>query len=95
MAVALLSVVTGLDIQVATARTGDLSKFTPTPVNRTMKGNRLLLAPELAKQPRQGNSEPKLPEGCATSAKTARSIFLSEVPGRCVASRSSSTAVLG
>ena len=41
-AVGFLSVATGLDIEVATARTGEATRFAPTPVNRALKGDRYL-----------------------------------------------------
>jgi len=96
-AIALLAVAITLEIQVAAARTGLATTRTgveqPT-VNRTLKGNRLPLVPDASLPPARAE-QPKLPEGCVESAKSARNPFSMEVPGRCVAAIPGQVRVLG
>jgi hypothetical protein len=87
MAVTLLAVAIGLEMQVATARTGVAATRTGIEfpkINRALKGNRLPLVPDASLPPARAE-QPKLPDGCVESAKSARNAFSIEVPGRCVA----------
>jgi hypothetical protein len=88
LAVAMLSFIGSLEIEVAAARSGvQAAPLPPVPVNRTLKGDRLplvpgpsssrpLTAPEL--------DEPKLPDGCHAAMNPPKHAFAPEVPGRCV-----------
>jgi hypothetical protein len=88
-ALAMLSFIGSLEVEVAAARTGVQARpVQAIPVNRTLKGDRLpsvpgpsssrrpLTAPEL--------NEPKLPDGCHAAMNPPKHAFAPEVPGRCV-----------
>jgi hypothetical protein len=49
-------------------------------IDRTLKGDRLQVAPSTISRP-----EPALPKGCLTVAEGHKNIFSAEVPGRCLA----------
>jgi hypothetical protein len=95
VAVAMLSVVIGMETQVATARPGaEPAKITK--INRTLKGDRLPLVPDASlTNPAAGPSEPKLPDGCVASFNAARNAFWVEVPGRCVAAMPARAGMIG
>jgi hypothetical protein len=99
IAVAMLAVAVGMEMQVATARTGVATTRSGVElprVNRALKGNRLPLVPDATRLPPPARAhEPKLPEGCVESAKSARSAFWIEVPGRCVAAIPGRARVIG
>jgi hypothetical protein len=88
-AVAMLSLIASLEVEVASAR----GSAQPAPINRMLKGDRL--APTLATSaesrastlkataPAARAEEPKLPQGCHATFG-ARDIFATEVAGRCV-----------
>jgi hypothetical protein len=86
LATALLSLVAGLEIQLALANaTVDVSAraFAPTPVNRHLKGDRLPIVP-----PQRGENpanEPSLPPGCELRFTSVRNAYKNEVAGRCLA----------
>ncbi|MEA3028036.1 MAG: hypothetical protein QOF91_3321 [Alphaproteobacteria bacterium] len=89
VSVALLSVFTSLEVQVAKARTGLPAGVTGVnwhSVNRALKGDRIpsLPASRSVKPPVSGQTDPKLPDGCVATFGAARNIFWTEVPGRCV-----------
>jgi hypothetical protein len=88
-ALAMLSFIGSLEVEVAAARTGVQARpVQAIPINRTLKGDRLpsvpgpsssrrpLAAPEL--------NEPKLPDGCHAAMNPPKHAFAPEVPGRCV-----------
>lgn len=81
-AVVLLSVIASLEGEVAAARGG----AEPAPVNRALKGDRMLPVRALAASGRwrRGRANPN----CRTNAKppfsTRNSVFSDEVAGRCI-----------
>lgn len=88
-AVAMLSLIASLEVEVASAS----GSAQPAPINRMLKGDRLAPtftksaespAPSIkATQPAARAEEPKLPQGCHATFG-ARDIFATEVAGRCV-----------
>src|SRR5436853_7329369 len=86
LAVALLSLVASLEIQLALASPAihaSTRPFAPTPVNRHYKGDRLPIT-----HPQRGESpgeEPSLPPGCELRFTSVRNAYKNEVAGRCVA----------
>jgi hypothetical protein len=79
----MLSFVAGLEVQFALARPSlERPGFDPTPVNRSLKGDRLPAIPG----PRSENpaGQPKLPKGCELSFSSVRNAYANEVAGRCV-----------
>ena len=87
-AVAMLSFLGSLEIEVASARTGvdpaPIVQVTPMQaVDRTLKGDRLPLVPGPSSA-RPVTDEPKLPDGCHSAMNPPKHAFAPEVPGRCV-----------
>jgi len=81
-AVAMLSFLGSLEIEVASARTG--VQATPMQaVDRTLKGDRLPLVPGPSSA-RPVTDEPKLPDGCHSAMNPPKHAFAPEIPGRCV-----------
>jgi hypothetical protein len=87
-AVAILSFVGSLEVEVAAARAG--VQATPVvqggpvqAINRTLKGDRLPLVPGPTSA-RPLTEEPKLPDGCHSAMNPPKHAFAPEVPGRCV-----------
>jgi hypothetical protein len=81
-AVAILSFVGSLEVEVAAARTG--AQAAPAQaVDRTLKGDRLPLVPGPSSS-RPLTDEPKLPDGCHPAMNPPKHAFAPEVPGRCV-----------
>ena len=88
-AVAMLSLIASLEVEVASAS----GSGQPAPINRLLKGDRLAptftksaasAAPTVkAAEPAARAEEPKLPQGCHATFG-ARDIFATEVAGRCV-----------
>ena len=81
--VAALSLIIGLEVEIATARPGSVS----TTIDRTFKGDRLgpTFRPDFRPDFRPSVTpagQPKLPNGCESSVSTIRS---SPVIGRCFA----------
>jgi hypothetical protein len=75
---AIVGIVIGLEVQVATARTAPI----PTPIDRSLKGDRLPLIPS----PRGATTPvPKLLDGCESSFSSIRRSPMNAVAGRCVA----------
>jgi hypothetical protein len=76
---AALSLVVGLEVEIATARPGSVS----TTIDRTFKGDRLgpTFRPDFRPSVAPAG-QPKLPTGCESSVSTIRS---SPVIGRCFA----------
>jgi len=82
LGIAVVSLVVGLEIEMATARPGGVS----TTIDRSFKGDRL--APDMhpSMQPRVAPAgQQKLMDGCESSASTIRN---SPVAGRCFAAAS-------
>jgi hypothetical protein len=80
-AVAMVSLIAGLEVEVAVART----TVQPMPVNRILKGDRLPVAPITRTGPAQTRvDEPKLPDGCHAAFSASKNRFSSEVAGRCL-----------
>jgi hypothetical protein len=82
-AVAMLSFVASLEVEVAAARTG----AEPAPVNRTLKGDRMPLVPGMRSvRPAETRrlSDPKLPDECHAAFDPRRNTFSAEVAGRCL-----------
>jgi hypothetical protein len=81
-AVALLSVIVSLEIEVAAARGG----VEPAPINRMLKGDRLSASSGVTSArplaPRAG--EPKLPDECHATFSARNNTFSAEVAGRCI-----------
>jgi hypothetical protein len=78
---AALSLVVGLEVEIATARPGSVS----TTIDRTFKGDRLpTMRPDIrpVRPSVAPAGQPKLPTGCESSVSTIRS---SPVIGRCFA----------
>jgi hypothetical protein len=87
-AVAMLSFVGSLEVEVAAARTGveaaPVVQVAPVQaINRSLKGDRLPLVPGPSSA-RPTNGEPKLPDGCHPAMNPPKHAFAPEVPGRCV-----------
>ena len=83
-AVAMLSFIASLEVEVAAADAGVQAPMIQTvPVNRTLKGDRLplILGPSST---RPELNEPKLPDGCHAALSPPKHAFSQEVPGRCV-----------
>jgi hypothetical protein len=81
-AVAILSFVGSLEVEVAVARTGVQAAPVQT-VDRTLKSDRLPLVPGPSSA-RPVTDEPKLPDGCHPAMNPPKHAFAPEVPGRCV-----------
>jgi hypothetical protein len=84
-AIAMLSMIAGLEVEVAAARGG----AEPIAVNRVLKGDRLMAdtsMPTAAATPRPAMraGEPQLPNECHASFNIGKSAFAREVAGRCV-----------
>jgi hypothetical protein len=56
-----------------------------TVIDRTFKGDRLLTIPGVGAGPAAPTADPALPKGCVARADGTRTIFATEVPGRCLA----------
>jgi hypothetical protein len=89
-AVALLSFILALEMSIAIATPGDaaatIHRLAVTPVNRTLKSDRLPLpsATGVKAIPASGPTVRKTP-ACLEAMTAPRSPFSQEVPGRCVA----------
>jgi hypothetical protein len=81
-AVAMLSLIASLEIEVAVAHGG----AEPVPVNRTLKGDRLTpnSGIQSARPLAPRAEEPKLPNECHASFNARNNAFSAEVAGRCL-----------
>jgi len=89
--VAALSLLAGLEVEMATARTGSVS----TTIDRTLKGDRFDPAtrPDMRPTMRPGVAPAgRLPDGCESSVSTIRN---SPVIGRCLAATPAGNLALG
>jgi hypothetical protein len=77
-AVGLTALIVGLEVQVAAMPAP--SGVDPTPVNRTLKGDRL----PLVIAPGRQSHQPRLPEGCVPASDWHKDIYTTEIAGRCV-----------
>jgi hypothetical protein len=85
LAVAMLAFLAGLEVQFALARPSlERPGINPTPINRSLKGDRLPIIPGARGENPMG--EPRLPKGCEHSFTSVRNAYANEVAGRCVAS---------
>jgi hypothetical protein len=89
----MLAAILSLEMQAAKART----EPDRSGVNRTLKGNRLPLIPNVSNlpTPQSRTDEPRLPEGCVADIKAAPNLFWVEVPGRCVSAIPVTTSAFG
>jgi hypothetical protein len=80
----MLAFLAGLEVQYALARPSlERPGINPTPINRTLKGDRLPIIPGARGENPMG--EPRLPRGCEQSFSSVRNAYANEVAGRCVA----------
>ena len=87
LGVAALSLLAGLEVEMATARPGSVS----TTIDRTLKGDRL--GPDMRPTIRPGIAPAgRLPDGCESSVSTIRN---SPVIGRCLAAAPTGKPALG
>ena len=83
-----LSLIIGLEVEMATARPGSVS----TTIDRTFKGDRINPATRPAMRPPSIAPAGRLPDGCESSVSTIRN---SPVIGRCLAAAPTGKAALG
>jgi hypothetical protein len=86
-ALAMLAIITGLGMSDLTARTG----LDPQTVNRTVKGDRLPLAPafhpDVWRRPvelKAPTPDAKLPDGCEAPVSSIANPELARIAGRCI-----------
>ena len=87
LGLAILALVAGLQVRTVAASPQDSMQNASTAVNRTLKGDRLML-PAMSGKPadRQGLQAPreKLPDGCEAAVSAMTRSSLAQTAGRCI-----------